>query len=149
MRCQQPLDHGGQPGDFGVDPVDALQHRLQQAGVRTGEELRTFQRFPQLGDLAAGAGAGQFGQRLGVALAGDQLVHDVPAGDPVQIGDHGGQLDRRRFQQFLHALLLAGALVGQVAAVAGVQPDDAELLGGHKAGGDRAALKARRQPGCV
>lgn len=31
----------------------------------------------------------------GVALAGDQVVKDVPAGHPVQAGDHAGQLQRR------------------------------------------------------
>ena len=68
---------------------------LQQRGVLGGEELRAFQRLLQLGDLAAGPGAGQLGQHLGVAFPGDQVVHDVPAGDPVQVGDHGRQLDRR------------------------------------------------------
>ena len=59
-----------------------------------GEELRAFQRLFQPGDLAAGRGAGQLSQDLGVTLAGDQVIHDVPAGDPVQVGDHRGQLDR-------------------------------------------------------
>ena len=63
--------------------------------MRGGEELRAFQRFFQLGDLAAGRGAGQLGQDPGVTLAGDQAVHDVPAGHQVQAGDHAGQLDRR------------------------------------------------------
>ena len=71
-----------------MDPVDALQHDLQQRGVLGGEELRALQRFLQLGDLAAGAGAGQLGQRLRVAHPGDQVVHDVPAGHPVQVADH-------------------------------------------------------------
>ena len=76
---QQLFDHLGQPGDLLMDPVDALQHDLQQGGVLGGEELRALQRLLQLGDLAAGAGAGQ---RLRVALPGDQVVHDVPAGHP-------------------------------------------------------------------
>jgi hypothetical protein len=67
---------------------------LKQRGVRRGEELRAVQGVLQLGDLAAGACAGQLGQDLGVAFPGDQVVHDVPAGDPVQVGDHGRQLDR-------------------------------------------------------
>ena len=61
----------------------------QQGGVRRGEELRSFQRGFQLGDLAAGPGPGQLGQHLGVAFPGDEVVHDVPAGHPVQVGDHG------------------------------------------------------------
>jgi hypothetical protein len=63
--------------------------------VLGGEELRAVQGVLQLGDLAAGPGAGQLGQHPGVAFPGDQVVHDVPAGDPVQVGDHGRQLDRR------------------------------------------------------
>jgi hypothetical protein len=90
MRGQQPFDHPGQPGDLRGDPVDALQHDLQQRRVLRREELRALQRFLQLGDLAAGAGAGagQLGQRLRVALPGDQVIHDVPAGHPVQVADH-------------------------------------------------------------
>jgi len=44
------------------------------------------------------------------------------------------------------ALLVPGALVGQVPPVAGVQPDDPELRGGHEAGGAGAAPEARCQP---
>jgi len=113
------------------------------------EELRALQGLLQPGDLAAGAGAGQPGQHLRVALAGDEVVHDVPAGDPVQVGDHARQLDRRRFQQLLGAALLPGALVGQVPPVAGVQPDQAELRGSDEAGGDAAALEADRRPARV
>ena len=111
-----------------------------------GEELRAFEGFFQLADLAAGAGPGQLGQHPGAAFPGDEVVHDVPAGHPVQVGDHGRQLDRRRSGQLFRALFLPGAFAGQVAAAAGVQPDDPELGGGHEAGGDRAALEARRQP---
>ena len=49
-------------------------------------------------------------------------------------------------RQLLRPLLLPGALLGQVPPVPGVQPDDAELRGGHEARGDRAALEAGRQP---
>ena len=94
-RGQQPLDDLGQLADLGGEAVDALQHGLEQGGVLGGEELRAFHGVLQLGDLAAGPGAGQLGQDLGVAFPGDQVVHDVPAGDPVQVGDHRGQLDRR------------------------------------------------------
>ena len=84
VRGQQLLDHLGQLGDLGGEPVDALQHGLQQGGMRRGEELRAVQGVLQLGDLAAGPGAGQLGEHLRVALPGDQVIHDVPAGDPVQ-----------------------------------------------------------------
>jgi hypothetical protein len=60
-----------------------------------GEELRALHGFFQLADLAAGRGAGELGQHLGVTLPGDQVVHDVPACDAVQVGQHAGDLDRR------------------------------------------------------
>jgi hypothetical protein len=95
VRGQQSLDRRGQVLDAGGQPVDAGQHLGQQGGVRRGEELRALQGFFQLGDLAAGRGTGEPGQHLGVALPGDQVVHDVPAGHPVQAGQHAGDLDRR------------------------------------------------------
>ena len=87
----------------------------------------------------AGCGGGQPGQHLRVALPGDQVVHDVPAGDPVQVSQDRGDLDCGRFQQLLRALLVPGPFFGQVPPVAGVQPDDPELRGDCEAGGDGAA----------
>jgi len=46
----------------GVQLVDPFQHAGRQRGVRRGEELRSFERFFQLGDLAAGGRAGQLGR---------------------------------------------------------------------------------------
>jgi len=146
IRGQELLDHGGELVDAGGEPADAGQHDLQQGGMLGGEELRALHGLFQLADLAAGRGAGEPGQHLGVALPGDQVVHDVPAGDPVQVSQDRGDLDRGRFQQLLRALLVPGPLLGQVPPVPGMQPDDPELLGGHEAGGDGAALEARRQP---
>jgi hypothetical protein len=65
---------------------------------------------------------------------------------PCKSGQDRGDLERGRFQQLLRPVLLPGALVDQVPPVPGVQPDDPELWGGHEAGSDRAALKARGQP---
>ena len=39
--------------------------------------------------LRRAAAAGELGQHLGVAFPGDQVVHDVPAGHPVQVGEDG------------------------------------------------------------
>jgi len=46
----------------GVELVDPFQHGGRQRGVRRSEELRSFERFFQLGDLAAGGRAGQLGR---------------------------------------------------------------------------------------
>ena len=54
-----------------------------------------------------------------------------------------------RSQELLGPLLLPGPLAGQVAAVAGVLADQAELRGRHEAAADRAALEALRQPAGV
>jgi hypothetical protein len=94
IRGQQLLDHLGQVIDAGGQPVDAGQHHCQQRGVGSGEELRAFHGLLQLADLAAGGGAGQLSQHPRVALPSDQVAHDVPAGHPVQVGDHKGELDR-------------------------------------------------------
>jgi hypothetical protein len=94
VRGQQPSGHRGQVLDAGGQPVDARQHLGQQRGLVIGEELRALQGFFQLADLAPRRGAGELGQHRGVTLAGDQVVHDVPAGHPVQVGQHGRDLDR-------------------------------------------------------
>ena len=87
IRGQEFFDHRGELADLGVDLVDAAQHGLEQARVVTGEELRALQGVLQLGDLGPGPGAGQLREGLRVALAGDEVLHDVPAGDAVQVGD--------------------------------------------------------------
>jgi hypothetical protein len=104
VRGQQSLDHLRQVVDVGGEPVDAGADLRQQGGMLGGEELRAFQRLFELADLAAGPGAGQLGQHLGVALPGDQVLHDVPAGHPVQVGDHGRQLDRSFSARFFSRL---------------------------------------------
>ena len=87
IRGQELLDHGGEAVDLVVDLVDALQHGLEQARVVTGEELRALQGVLQLGDLGPGTGAGHLREDLRVTLAGDEVVHDVAAGDAMQVGE--------------------------------------------------------------
>ena len=50
----------------------------------------------------------------------------------MDVGDHAGQLQVPVFEQFLHALLLGGAGLGQVPAVAGVGAQPADGSGGTK-----------------
>src|SRR5262249_55209805 len=64
-------------------PISALTRSMRSSMAASstacaGEELRAFQRLFQLADLAARAGAGQLGQRLGVPLPGGEVAHDVP-----------------------------------------------------------------------
>jgi hypothetical protein len=81
-----------------------------------------------------------------VALPGDQGGQHVPARDPEDVGDHAGELHLGVFQQFLGALLLPGALLGQGAAVAGQVPQLPLGPGGDEAGPQHAALGELAQP---
>ncbi len=83
----QRLDPGGERLDLGGVVVDGGEHHSQHGGVLIGEE-RAVQRLLQPFDLAAHGAAGQLGQRLGVALPGDQRAGHVPARDAVDVGDH-------------------------------------------------------------
>src|ERR1039457_830958 len=76
-------------------------------------------------------------EHLRVALArGDRAGH-VPAGHPVDVADHRGQLQVPVFQQLLAALLLRGAHLDQLAPVAGVRAQPADFLRRHEAAGQR------------
>jgi hypothetical protein len=66
--------------------------------------------------IAASRAAGQLGQHLGGALPGDQVVHDVPAGHPVQAGDDRGDLDRRRYGVGRPTSRLSGNVPGTIRA---------------------------------
>ncbi|HUZ25937.1 MAG TPA: hypothetical protein VMV07_19440 [Streptosporangiaceae bacterium] len=50
-----------------------------------GKELGAVQGLLQAGDLGTGTAACQLSQYLGVALAGDEVLHDVPPGHAVQV----------------------------------------------------------------
>jgi hypothetical protein len=111
IRGQEVPGHGGEVADLGADLAGALQHGVEQARVVTGEELRALQGVLQLGDLGPGPGAGQLREDLRVPLPGDEVAHDVAAGDTVQVGEDRGQLDRGGSQQLPGPVLLPGALI--------------------------------------
>ncbi|MFC5959176.1 hypothetical protein ACFP51_33550 [Streptomyces pratens] len=54
---------------------------------------------------------GQVRQGFGAALTGDQGFEHRASGDAEDVGDHGGQFDMGVLEEFLGALLVAGALV--------------------------------------
>ena len=120
--------------DLGGDLVDAVQHHLQDEGVLPGEE-RAVQGLLQPGGLAAHHAAGHLRQHSGAALAGDDGAQHAPAGDAVDVADHRGQLQVPVLQQLLAALLLRGAHLDQLAAVAGVRAQPADLLRRHEGPG--------------
>ena len=99
--------------------------------------------------LGAHGAVGQVGQRVGVALPGDQGLEHGPAGDAEDVGDHGGQLDLGVFEEFLGALLFPGPLLGQGAPVAGQVAQFALRAGRDERGPEHAALGELGQPDCV
>src|ERR1022692_3304979 len=65
---------------------------------------------------------------------------------PWMAGDHGRQFQVAGLQQFPRPLLLAGAGLGEVTAVAGAGAEPADRLGRHEAGGDHAPLGDPGEP---
>ena len=100
----------------------------------------------QLADLAAHPAPGQLRQHLGVALPGDQRGHHLPPGDPEQVAGHHRQLDLGVLEQLLGPLLLRGARLDQITAVAGDVAQPADLRRRHQAGSDHLPLGDLAQP---
>jgi hypothetical protein len=61
----------------------------------------TGERLDERGPFAAHPAARQLGERLGVALAGDQRVEHRSTGDAEDVADDGGELDQRVLEQLL------------------------------------------------
>jgi hypothetical protein len=143
-RADHLLDAGIKGGDLGADPVGVVEHHAQDRRVVVGEE--PAQRlFEPLGVLACPA-LGQLRQRSRIALSGDQRVHHRPPGDAVQFREHRRDLDLGVLEQFFDALLFAGAVLPQGAAVAGevAQPSDVGRM--HQRGSAHAPLGHLGQP---
>jgi hypothetical protein len=96
--------------------------------------------------LDAQPATGQLGQRLGVALPGDQRLQHGPPGDAEDVGGHRPKLDQGVLQQLLQPLLVAGALGGQVSAQPGVVPQPADLSRRDERGPQHAPLVEPGQP---
>jgi hypothetical protein len=121
-----------QPGQLGVVGVEPAGERLGQGGA-----------------LGLHLAAGQAGEHLRVALAGDQRLQHVPGRGGVQRARHRRHLDQGVLQQLLQPLPIPGALVGQVDPQPGVIPQLADLGRGHEAGPQHAPLGQLRQPHAV
>ena len=74
-------------------PMSAVS-RSMRARIFASKAACSGERTPRLpgplpAGLSCGGPAGQLSQRLRVARPGDQVLHDVPAGDAMQVSDHG------------------------------------------------------------
>jgi hypothetical protein len=145
VRLAQRLDLRRELIDLPGEVVDVRQHHLQDEGVLLGKE-GAVQGLFQLADLDPHPAAGQLREHFRVALAGDDSGQHVPAGDAVDVADHRGQLQVRVFQQLLAPLLLRGAGLDQVPAVAGMSAQPPDVLRRHEAARQLPALGDLRQP---
>jgi hypothetical protein len=143
-RGDHPVDLGGDPVDLGGRRVDALQHQLAQEAVMVVEVAG--QRLLQDRDLGPHAGACQLGERLGVALAGDERLEQLASRHPEEVADHAGELDLGVLEELLQPLLFPGPLPDQAAPVAGQVAQLADRLGMHQARPAHAALDDLGQP---
>ena len=97
-----------------VDGVDLLQVQAQQKAMMRGDAAA--QSFPQCFGRRLDAAMCQPGQLLGIALAGDQGFHHLPARQAHDIGDLRVELDVGVFERLLQALDMPAALPRQLLA---------------------------------
>ena len=143
-RRGQPGDAGAQLGDLAVEGGDLVQEQLGELAVVVIEHA--VQRFDQAGMLGLHPAAGQGGQLMRVALAGDHRLDHVLRRDRGQRAGHGRYLDQRAFQQLFQPLEAAGALLGQPDPRAGVVPQVPDRPGRHERGPQQSHLGQPRQP---
>jgi hypothetical protein len=104
------------------------------------------ERLDQRGTLGLHLAAGQAGQHLRVALAGDQRLEHAADREGVHGAGHGRDFDQRVFQQLLQPLPVPGAVAGQVGAQPGVIAQLPDLGRGHEGRPQHAPLGQLRQP---
>jgi hypothetical protein len=104
------------------------------------------ERFDQGGVPEAQPPAGERGEHLGVALAGDQRLEHRPPGDTEDVAGDRGELDQGVLEQLLQPLRVPGALLDQVEAQPRVVAQPADLRGRDEEGPQHPALVQLRQP---
>jgi len=111
-------DPAGKRHDLGIGPVDLVGQdagQLAMVGVEpAGQRLNQGEVF------GAQPAPGQVGQRLRVALAGDERCDHVAGGHGAQGGHHRRHLDQRVFEQLFQPQPVAGAVTDQIHPHAGV-----------------------------
>jgi hypothetical protein len=101
----QGLDALVEAGDRRVEVIGVLQAEPDEQGVvsRVVGAEATAQRLAQRRDLLAQRAAGQLGQHLGVAFAGDEGLEHGPAGGAEHVGGDRVQLDSGVFSSAVRA----------------------------------------------
>jgi hypothetical protein len=132
------------PGDVLVQKGDLVQQHLRDLAVVAGEH--PVQRLGQRGVLGFHPAPGQAGQRLRVALPGDQRGDHVLRGQRGQRGGHRRHLDHGVFQQLLQPLPAPGPVLGQMGAGPGVVPQHPDLGRRHETGPQQPLLGQPGQP---
>ena len=96
--------------------------------------------------------AGQAGQDLGIAVAGDHRPDHVLRGEGGQLAGHRRELDQRAFQQLFQPPAIAGPLVDEPGAHPGViaqVPDRPAARTRRAVGPSRSAGPATARPACL
>ena len=147
---RQHLLVGVLQGDGEFPRLDALEQRLQRAGLERGDVLEGEQRGTDLvGQVGGGLGQRRHHRLLGVAAGeGEDLGEHAGAGDRHDLGgEHAADPGAQRRVDLEHRLRVHGREVGDAGRDVGAQ-----LLGepGQDAGRDRAPAggpaPARRRP---
>ncbi|QIY76474.1 hypothetical protein HEP84_54245 [Streptomyces sp. RLB1-33] len=102
-------DPGGELVDLHGEVVDGVQQHPAHECVVLFEPAG--QSLSQGAVAGLDGAVGQVRQGFRAALARDQCLQHRASGDAEDVGDHGGQLDLGVLEEFLGALLVAGALV--------------------------------------
>ena len=118
-RRGQPGGAGAQLGDLAVEGGDLVQKQLGELAVVVVEHA--VQRFDQVGMLGLHPAAGQGGQLMRVALAGDHRLDHVLRRDRGQRAGHGRDLDQRLPAAF-PAAGSSGCALGSAGCACGCSP---------------------------
>jgi hypothetical protein len=144
QRGDGGVEQRGDLGDARGEVVELAQQHPGQLGVVIGEPA--FQSFGQGARAGPGPSLGQLGERGGAAPPGDQRLDHRPARDPMDVGEHGGNLDQSILQQLLDPLLDPGAVFDQIETGPGQITHLAHRLGGHQRGRHHRTLGQLCQP---
>jgi hypothetical protein len=141
VRCDRVTERG----DLGVEEIDVTQDPADQQRV-LGAEANTLERLDQRRGLGLQPALRQGGQRLRVALAGDQRVEHQPARDAEDVGGDAVELDPGVLQALVQPVDLLRALADQRPPPAGQLPQLPHRLGWHQASAQQAELQQLAQP---